>query len=332
MVDFAKKTKRAVVEEGPEEPAKSEPIHLKYRPQRLQDVLGQPAVIKSLQSTLKATARPHTFLFMGPAGTGKTTLARIVAKSFDCDPANMIEVDAASNSGIDDMRQVTQTLRYNGFGASPNKAIIIDECQGLSKQAWDSLLKSTEEPPPHVFFFFCSTNPGKIPAAMTSRAQSYNLSPVRFDDLMDLLEAVCEGEGFDTPESHLAMVAQACEGSPRRALTMLAKIHDCQDKEEVAVLLETALDNAEVIDLCRALLKGNLTWPKLTEVLAAMPEVNAESIRIIVVNYLNACLMKAKSDKEAFRMLDILGCFMKPCNPADKLAPILLAFGQYIFD
>ena len=166
-------------------------IHVKYRPQRLADVVGQKATVKSLEATLKAKSPSHCYLFAGPAGTGKTTLARIMAANFGCDVGNMIEVDAASNSGIDDMRGVTSTLRYNGFGDSPNKAIIIDECHGLSKQAWDSLLKSTEEPPPHVFFFFCSTNPAKVPAAMTTRCQTYHLSPVKYDDLMDLLEGVC---------------------------------------------------------------------------------------------------------------------------------------------
>lgn len=325
------KATRTTLQSDAEPQQAGEPMHTKYRPKVLKDVVGQNAVVKSLASAIKQKARPHTFLFTGPPGTGKTTLARIVAAEFNCDPSNIIEVDAASNSGIDDMRQVTSALRYNGFGSSPNKAIIIDECHGLSKQAWDSLLKSTEEPPPHVYFMFCSTNPGKIPSAMVSRSLAYNLNPVKFDDLLDLLEDICDREQLETPSKILELVAESCEGSPRLALTMLAKVQDCSNMDEAAALLATATDNKEVIDLCRLLVSGSLTWAKLTTTLKAMPEMPAESIRIVVVAYLNACLMGAKSDRDVPRLLDMLECFMQPYNPADKLAPILVAFGRYIY-
>ena len=310
----------------------TDPLHIRYRPRHLDDVLGQDPVVKSLRAVLKEKSRPHAFLFTGPAGTGKTTLARILTTSFECDSNNVIEVDAASNSGIDAMREITSTLRYNGFGDTPNKAIIIDEAHGLSKQAWDSLLKSVEQPPPHVFFFFCTTVPSKVPETIVTRCHSYNLKQVRFNELMDLLERVCDAEQFDSiPTKHLEMVARAADGSPRKALVQLSMIHDAEDEDEVAVLLESPLENKEVIELCRLMVQEKLTWEKVQFNLKALGDVPAESIRIVISCYLAACLMGSKSGRDQVRLLDMLECFNKPCNPSDKLAPLLIAFGRLVF-
>lgn len=306
------------------------PYHVKYRPQSLNDVMGQDAVVKSIRDSLKRPTRPHTFMFTGPSGTGKTTLSRIIATAVGCLPSNVLEVDAASNSGVDAMREVTATLRYQGFGDTPNRAIIIDEAHALSKQAWQSMLKPIEEPPPHVFFFICTTEANKVPETIVTRCQNYLLKPVRFDDIMDLLERVAEAEGLSTPTPVLEVAGRACSGSPRQALVMLSTIQDCKDVDEAHRLVETAAENKEVIDLCRLMIRGDLDWRQLTSTLKAMPEMPAESIRIVIVNYLAACAMGAKSEKEATRIVDMLHEFSRPFPTSDKLAPLLLAFGNLI--
>lgn len=307
-----------------------QPYQIKYRPSNLDEVVGQTDIVKSIKAAVKAKARQHTYFFFGPGGTGKTTLARLIAAEFRCKPENIIEVDAASNSGVDDMRTVTQGLRYNGFGESPNKAYIIDECQMLSKNAWDSLLKSTEEPPEHVFFFFCSTNPAKVPAAMLTRGPNYALQPVKFDPLMDLLERVADAEGLSTPDWALQIAARACSGSPRQALVMLAMVQDAEDEAEAEAILQGVGETKEVIDLCRAMVKGSLRWDDVQRNLKPISDQGAEGIRIQVTLYLAACLMGAKGDRDVPRLLDMLAAFSKPCTQTDKLAPIFLAFGEFV--
>lgn len=326
-------SRRKIAEPSNDPPSPMElPLPLKYRPKHLDDVLGQDEVVKSIRKAIAAKTRPHAFILTGPSGVGKTTIARILAQGFNCGAASIIEVDAASNSGVDAMKEVTASARYQGFGAEPNKAYIIDECHSLSKQAWQSLLKSIEEPPAHVYYFFCTTEAGKIPDTITSRCNSYLLKSVRFDALMDLLEMVCDKEDYKTPDAILKQIAMACGGSPRRALVLLNMTYDVTDPEECARILETPMENKDIIDLCRMLVKGNMQWQDVTNALKALGDTNAESIRIVVVNYLNACVMGAKSDGAAQRLLDMLHEFTRPSNPADKLAPILLAFGRFVFD
>ena len=324
-------TRRKLDEPQDEAPVLEEPLHIKYRPKRWKDVLGQDPTVKSLRDALGSRTRPHSFLFTGPSGTGKTTLARLVASELGINASNLIEVDAASNNGVDVMREIMAPLRYQGFGDSPNKAVILDEAHMLSKNAWNSLLKTVEEPPAHVYFFFCTTEANKVPDAIVTRCHSYNLRPLKYDDIMDLLEYVREAEDLPTTNKVLQMIAQACNGSPRLALVMLSQAHSAETEEEVARLLEMPMENAEVIELARDLVAGTLDWGRLTKTLKAMPEQSAESIRIVLVAYLTACLMGSKTDKSTVRLLDMLQCFSTPYAQSDKLAPLLLSFGRYLY-
>jgi len=313
-----------------EPPPPSEVFHLKYRPSTFDAVLGQDAVVKSLRKAL-STSRPHAFLFTGPSGTGKTTLARLIASHVGVSAMGLVEVDAATNRGIDAVRDLTGPLQYQGFGQSPNKLVIIDEAHGLSKDAWQALLKIVEEPPDHVFFVFCTTEVDKIPPAIRTRCLSYDLKPVRRDDILDLLEFVVEEEKLDVPPEHLQRVASACDGSPRQSLVMLQQIMGCQDLDEVDLVLSTPQEATELIELARDLVGRRLTWTKLTATLKSMPPQPAESVRIVLVNYLGACLMGAKNDDAAEELLHMTLPFLTPFNTSDKMAPLLAAFGQVLY-
>lgn len=308
-------------------------LHTKYRPATLEDVRGQEAIVKSIRSSLGSRSRPHAFLFTGPSGCGKTTLARIIARELGVESQNIIEADAATNTGIDATRALTDTLRYAGFGASANKMVILDECHALSKAAWQSLLKVLEEPPPHVYFALCTTEPGKVPDTISTRCQSYVLSSLRYADLLELIEGVAEAEGFKTDAAILQHVARAAQGSPRRALVMLAQVHDCTDAEEAALVLAQPFENKEVIDLCRLMVSGGprLTWKKVQDTLAAIKDDNPESMRLVIVNYITACLMKSETEGSTVRLLEMLSQFRTPCNASEKFAPIVLALGNIVY-
>ncbi len=153
----------------------SNDLAVKYRPQELSDVVGQDHMMPGLKALI-TKRNSHAGLFHGPSGCGKTTLARILAHGLDAGK-NITEVDAARNTGIDAMRQVADNAQYNAFGGG-NRAVIVDEAHGLSKQAWNSLLKAIEEPPKHLFWFFCTTEPAKVPQVIRTRCSLFEVKLV----------------------------------------------------------------------------------------------------------------------------------------------------------
>lgn len=307
-------------------------FHVAYRPTDFDQVLGQGHVVESLRSYEKANDWPHAFLFTGSSGCGKTTLARIVASKLQAASAEIMEVDAATFNGIETMRALTSDLNYKGFGESDVKFIILDECHQLSKSAWNALLKTIEEPPSHVYFSFCTTEPDKVPETIKTRCIQYNLKSVPYSDLLELIAAIAELEELDIPEDGLKTIAREALGSPRRALTSLSKCSHCTTLSEVTSILETTEENIETIELCRALAgRVALDWRKAIRLIRKLDEKNPESVRLTIVNYTAKALMNTEASNDAEKFLAILDAFSKPFNPSEKMAPLLLAVGQLIF-
>lgn len=319
--------------DAPPPQAEEPPLHIKYRPTTLGEVLGQEGVVESLGRKLKDKGVPHAFLFLGPSGCGKTTLARIVARQLKVSPDNVLEVDAATNTGIDAMRAVTDTLRYKGLGDSPRKMVIIDEAHALSKAAWQSMLKVLEEPPSHVFFALCTTEPGKVPDTIQTRCATYTVKSLSYDALLDLLEHVVKKERLDVTPAVLEVVAKASNGSARRALVSLSMLEGIDNVKDAAALMSQPLETEDIIELCRDLVSGRLSWERVRKVLSDNKDQDAEGIRLVVVNYLTAVLLSPRADtKQAPRLLDALFVFSKPMtNRSEKMAPLLLAFAEVVF-
>ena len=308
-------------------------LHLTYRPESFNDVIGQDASVKSLQTLIEGGDIPHSFLFYGPSGTGKTTIARILAKEVGCVPSNVVEFDAASFSGVDAIRELTQSLRFAGMGKSPNKIFIIDECHSLSKQAWQALLKPIEEPLGHVYFALCTTELSKVPKTIRTRCHAYGLSSASYDSIIDVLERIDEDEEFGIDPDVIQYIAKQSEGSFRQAIVNLSACRGAFNKKEAAAILSTVADSKGAIDLCRMILSGRGGYGdavSLANSIAKDGSVQPESIRIIVLSYTAAVVLK-NPNKDSERLLSIMEAFSTPYNPSEKMAPLIMSIGELYF-
>lgn len=303
-------------------------LHIKYRPRELDELFGQDELVDSLKTLFKKSV-PHAFLFEGASGCGKTTTARIIAKMLGVDDESIIEMDVATKGGVDDSRALIENLRYTGFGKSPNKFVILDEVHAASKAFWQSLLKTLEDTPAHVYFALCTTESGKVPETIRTRCHSYVIKALRPSVLLEMLESVAEAEGIEIDEEILRLISKESGGSARKALVNLSKCLGCKDVKQAKVLLESADAEEDVIALCRKLVgREKFGMVEAVALVSKMKEKNAESIRIVIVNYIAAVLLKAKKEGEIGRLLQTLDCFSSPYNSSEKMAPLLLSLGQ----
>jgi len=304
-------------------------LHTKYRPRKLEEVFGQDAAVRSMQGMIERK-RIQTWLLTGPSGCGKTTLARIAAKMLGVSKSNFTEVDAATNSGIDAMRQIQELTNYMPLHGGGTRALLIDECHGLSAAAWKSILKTTEEPAAHVFWFLCTTEPGKVPPTIKTRFARIDLKPVDNEELHELLKAVCKAEGIKLASGVADVVVKEAGGSPRQLLVNLETAQDAEDRAEAAKMLHSAQDNDAVRELCQFITNGG-NWVKATAILKRLEGERPESVRIIICNYLAAVLKNTNSDKKAMPLLYALEQFSTPFNESENMAPLVLAIGRICF-
>jgi len=305
--------------------------HETYRPRSLKTVRGQDEQIKKLESVL-AKGTSQAFIFVGPAGTGKTTLARIVAKMVGCDPADVVDVDAATNSGAEETRKLQEVMAFRPIGGGDTRAIIIDECHGLSQKAWDTLLKTIEEPSKGAYWFFCTTNPGKVPKTIMTRCVRIDLKALSERDLERIIARVCEKEEIDLDPGVKSVIISEAFGSARQVLVNLAAAEHCTNRKEAAKAIGAVLEGDPIRELCQFLLKPG-SWLKAMAIVDKFPEDdrNYEGRRIIVCNYMGSVLKGAKSDDAATRTLEILEAWSTPYNPSEGAAPFLLSIGRTMF-
>lgn len=306
-------------------------LAVKYRPTKFSEVLGQDDLVNSLINVVQDKSA-KAFLFSGPAGTGKTTIARILARELGAvDDSGLLEVDAATYTGIDDIRGITDTMMYRPIGASKSKVYIIDEVHALSKNAFQSLLKSIEEPPAHVYWILCTTDPQKIPTTIKTRCASYSFKPVSASVLEELLQFVVAEEKFNTPKEVVSLIAKSADGSVRQALSLLSICSECSTIEQAEELLTTSSYSPTTIDFCRFICGAQgKNWTNAMKMVKSMEGEDLEQVRRAVLGYASKVASTATNDKVATNMLVIIQAFNSPYYDAQKLPAFLLSIGSVI--
>jgi len=262
----------------------SKVLALKYRPQTFDDLIGQEVVAETITNSIKADKIPNAYLFTGIRGIGKTTTARIVAKALNCSNGienkckikcdncdaitnsnhiDVLEMDAASKTGVDDVRDLIEFSRY-GPTSAKYKIFIIDEVHMLSKQAFNALLKTLEEPPEYLKFIFATTEIKKIPITVVSRCQRFDLSRIKSSELLEYLKLIKDKENGKITEDALKLIVKISEGSVRDALSLLDRaLLSLDDGKELdlnsAQKIFGYFDKSQLIDLFELILKGEET-------------------------------------------------------------------------
>lgn len=304
------------------------PLIVKYRPSSFDEYLGNEEILSSLKKVLTSSSKPHAYLLTGPSGVGKTTIARIIASSINAD---VTELDAASNSGIDAVRALTELGQYGSLAGLPTRMFILDEVHGLSKNAFQAILKLLEEPPAHLYLALCTTEFNKIPDTIFTRCYHLPLKRLKDKDIEDLVSVVSELEDWQVNPDVFELVIKGATGQPRKALTLLQSVYDVQELEEAKRII-TLLDESEPLtDLLRLLVSGNKDWSKIRVLLEKIDDSDLDGVVEHMGRYIISVLLKEQDAKKAITIWQLLEALVFPASSFDRKAILVAAIGRMLW-
>lgn len=282
-------------------------LYLKYRPDTLEQVKGNAETIEALEKMLSDLDEcPHVFLFHGPTGCGKTTLARIIATRLGCVGSDFNELDIADLRGIDNVRDIRNSSYYRPM-EGPVRVWLLDEIQKMTGDAQNAMLKILEDTPKHVYFILCTTDPQKLISTIRGRCQQFQVKLLTEQQMLGLLRNVCRKEEQTVEREILEHIVRSAEGHPRNALNILEQVIAVSPENRLEVAQKQAEQQAQMIDLCRALLNHE-GWKKVSGILTGIKDQDPETIRRVVLGYCQSVLLGG--DKEIAGL--IMELFMEP--------------------
>lgn len=275
----------------------------KCRPGTFAEVVGNASTVQTIESKVQGKNPPHVYLITGPAGTGKTTMGYLIAKSLNgFDSHNFTELDSASYRGIDAVREVRKNSKFAPIGKSKNRCWLLDECHQLTSDAQEAFLKLLENPPKKAYFILCTTNPEKLKPTLKRRCSHFELSPIDDDTITQALINIAEKEGKEVPRKIIEEIIDRSMGSMGVALAHLDKIIDVPGKDMLGLIKNNDKIKTEGIDLCRALI-NKAKWKDVAGIIKGIDPSQYESVRRAVLGYSAAVLLK-KDNARAFLIMD----------------------------
>lgn len=290
----------------------SESLAVKYRPKEWNEVSSQSSMVRILSKQVESGKVKNAYLFCGASGCGKTTIARIFADKLNNNIGRYIEIDGASNNGVDNVKSIIKSAQERSLD-SKYKVYIMDECHSLTKQAWEAFLKCIEEPPTYTIFIFCTTDPQKIPPTILNRVQRFNVSRISNDKIIERLRYICDKEGFNNYDEACDYIAKISNGGMRDAITTLEKCASYDNDLSINNVIE-ALGNYSYdvfFDLMNSIIDGK--EDKVIQIIESYYNYGND-LKIFVDKFFSFCI-----DISKFILFNDIGQTSLPSFTKDKV-------------
>lgn len=288
-------------------------LYRKYRPQSFDEVMGNEDLLDSLKRMLKGDDIPHAFLFSGPTGCGKTTLGRIVAKELGAKGNDFREVDSAQFNGVATVREIRNQSQFMALEGNC-RVWLLDEVHMLGRggnssknEAQNALLKALEDPPDHVYYILCTTDPQQLLPTIRGRCQQFQVHPLTERQMLQLLRKIVKAEDESISKAVYDQIVTDSLGQGRDALQILEQVLCAEPDRRLSVAKRTAEMQNQSIELCRALIKAE-GWKRIAGILSGLQEQDAVGIQNHVLKYCRSILLKGPNDQAAAIMEE----FMEP--------------------